>query len=90
MRGGSLNITERVYPCPLGAGSARPNPKMGASDPESPLFLGFSVLRGGSRPWSQKGARPWGRGRSGHCEIIGVVRTPFAMIDLRFWTGAPC
>ena len=30
----------RVYPYPLGAGSARPNPKMGAPDPESPLFLG--------------------------------------------------
>ena len=36
-------------------GSARPNPKMGASDPENPLFLGFSVLRGGLRPWSWKG-----------------------------------
>ena len=35
----------RVYPYPLGAGSARPNPKMGAPDPENPLFLGFSVLR---------------------------------------------
>ena len=43
----------RVYPHPLGAGSARPNPKMGAGDPENPLFLGFSVLRGGFRPWSQ-------------------------------------
>ena len=62
----------RVYPYPLGAGSARPNPKMGAPDPENPLFLGFSVLRGGLRPWSQtmvsEGARPWGRGRSGDCE----------------------
>ena len=45
----------RVYPHPLGAGSARPNPKMGAPDPENPLFLGFSVLRGGLRPWSRKG-----------------------------------
>ena len=35
----------RVYPYPLGEGSARPNPKMGAPDPENPLFLGFSVLR---------------------------------------------
>ena len=43
----------RVYLHPLGAGSARPNPKMGAPDPENPLFLGFSVLRGGLRPWSQ-------------------------------------
>ena len=45
----------RVYPYPLGVGSARPNPKMGASDPENPLFLGFSVLRGLPRPWSRKG-----------------------------------
>ena len=63
----------RVYPYPLGAGSARPNPKMGAPDPENPLFLGFSVLRGGLRPWSQtmvsERARPWGRGRSGDCDL---------------------
>ena len=61
----------RVYPYPLGAGSARPNPKMGAPDPENPLFPGFSVLRRELRPWSQtmvsEGARPWGRGRSGDC-----------------------
>ena len=56
----------RVYPYPLGAGagSARPNPKMGAAEPENPLFLGFSVIRGGLRPWSQimvsEEARPWG------------------------------
>ena len=37
------------------AGSARPNLKMGAPDPENPLFLGFSVLRGGLRPWSREG-----------------------------------
>ena len=53
----------RVYPYPLGAGSARPNPKKGGPDPENLLFLGFSVLRGGLRPWSQtmvsEGARPW-------------------------------
>ena len=59
-------------PLPLGAGSARPNPIMGAPDPENPLFLGHSVLRGGLRPWSQtmvsEGARPWDRGRSGDCE----------------------
>ena len=63
----------RVYPYPWARGPARPNPKMGALDPENPLFLGFSVLRGGLRPWSQtmvsQGARPWGRGRSGDCEI---------------------
>ena len=49
---GSLQQT-RVYPYPLGAGSARPNPKMGAPDPEAPLFPGSSVLRGGLRPQSQ-------------------------------------
>ena len=58
----------RVYPYPLGMGRARPNPKMGAPDPENPLFVGFSVLGRGLRPWSQtmvsEGARPWGRGRS--------------------------
>ena len=36
----------RVYPYPLVTGSARANPKVGAPDPENPLFLGFSVLRG--------------------------------------------
>ena len=62
----------RVYPYLLGAGPARPNPKMGAPDPENPLFLGFSLPRGGLRPWSQtmvsEGAKPRGRGRSGDCE----------------------
>ena len=68
---------KRVYPYPLGAGSARPNPKMGAPDPENPWFLGFSVLRGGFRPWSQtmvsEGARPWGRGRPGDCEYYSEL-----------------
>ena len=68
----------RVYPYPLGAGSARPNPTMGAPDPANPLFLGFSVSGGGLRPWSQtmvsEGARPWGRGRSGDCEFLVPVR----------------
>ena len=68
----------RVYPYPLGAGSARPNPKMGAPDPGNPLFLGFSVLGGGLRPWSQtmvsEGARPWGRGRSGDFQTVHVAR----------------
>ena len=31
------------------------------------------MLRGGLRPWSQtmvsEGARPWGRGRSGDCDL---------------------
>ena len=49
----SANQQTRVYPYPLVAGSARPNPKMGAPDPENPLFLGFSVLGGGPRPWSE-------------------------------------
>ena len=57
------------YPHPLGAGSARPNPKMGAPDPENPLFQRFSVLKRGLRPWSQ--ARPWGRGRSGDWGVGG-------------------
>ena len=64
----------RVHPYPLGAGSARPNPKMGAPDPENPSFLGFSVLGAGLRPWSQtmvsEGARPWGRGRSEDCDFL--------------------
>ena len=63
---------KRVYPYPLGARPARPNPKMGAPDPAKPLFLELFVLRGGLRPWSQtmvlEGARPWGGGRSGDCE----------------------
>ena len=37
----------------LPEGVLEPNPKMGAPDPENPLFLGFSVLRGGLRPWFQ-------------------------------------
>ena len=49
----------RVYPYPLGAGSARPNPKMGAPDPEKPLFLGFSVLRPGLRPTSGTSSQVW-------------------------------
>ena len=36
----------RVYPYPLGTGSARPNPKMGAPDPENPLFFGFLCSEG--------------------------------------------
>ena len=42
---------------PLGAGSARPNPKKGAPDPENPSCIGLTVLRGGLLEW----ARPWGR-----------------------------
>ena len=50
----------------------RPNPKKGAPETENPLFIGFTALRGGLRPWSQtmvsEGARPWGRGRSEFAE----------------------
>ena len=42
-----------VYPYPLGAGSARPNPKRGAPETENPSCMGFTPLRGGLRPWSQ-------------------------------------
>ena len=50
-------------PLPLGRGVCETKSKKGAPDPENPLFLGFSVLRGGLRPWSQtmvvsEGARP--------------------------------
>ena len=38
------------------------------------------MLRGGLRPWSQtmvsEGARPWGRGRSGDCELPFPPITP--------------
>ena len=75
----------RGLPLPLGRGSARPNPKMGAPDPENPLFLGFSVLIGGLRPWSQtmvsEGARPWGRGRSGDCESWKIKILPGIFLD---------
>ena len=57
-----LNSANKGLPLPLGAGSARPNPRRGAPDPENPLFLGFSVLRGLPRPPSQtmvsEGAKP--------------------------------
>ena len=46
---------KKGLPLPLGRGVCETNPKMGAPDPENPLFLGFSVLRGGLRPWSRKG-----------------------------------
>ena len=42
-----------IYPYPLGAGSARPNPEKGAPDTENPSCIGSTVLRGGVRPWSQ-------------------------------------
>ena len=45
----------RVYPYPFGRGACQTKSKNGRSDLENPLFLGFSVLRGGLRPWSRKG-----------------------------------
>ena len=55
------NQQTRVYPYPLVAGSARSNPKMGAPDPEKPLFIGFSVLRGSETMVRDHGLRPWSR-----------------------------
>ena len=75
-------------PPPLGAGSARPNQKKGAPDTKNPSCIGFTVLGGGLRPWSQtmvsKGARPWGRCRSVFAKekfffIAGVWTSPFTM-----------
>ena len=34
----------KVYPYPLGAGSARPSPRKGAPETEHPLFIGFTEL----------------------------------------------
>ena len=72
---------KRVYPYPLGAGSARPNPKR----PRKPFISVLSLqLRGGLRPWSQtmvsEGARPWGRGRSGDSESRGSARNYYATL----------
>ena len=66
---------------------------MGAPDPENPLFLGFSVLGGGLRPWSQtmvsEGARPWGRGRSGDFHkrefMTSSVPSPFRPLPGFHW-----
>ena len=45
----------RVYPYPLGAGSADQIQKRALQTQKPFLFPGFSVLRGGLRPWSRKG-----------------------------------
>ena len=62
-----------VCPYPLGAGSARPNPKS-VRQTQNPLFIGFTAPRGGLRPWSQtmvsEGARSWGRGRSEFAQLL--------------------
>ena len=89
-----------VYPYPLGAGSARPNPKMGAPDPENPLFLGFSVTQRGIETMVSEGARPWVRGRSGDCpqprlksQLQGAIKLgPSARVGwslLIFDSGSP-
>ena len=55
--------------------SKRPNPKKGAPDTQDPSCIGFTVLRGRLRPWSQtmvsEGARPWGKGRSEFADHAG-------------------
>ena len=47
--------------------------KKGAPDIENPLCIGFAVLGGGLRPWSQttvsEGARPCGRARSEFAQL---------------------
>ena len=50
-----------VYPYPLVAGSARPNPKMAPQTQKTLYFLGFSVLRGGPRSWSETMVSEWGQ-----------------------------
>ena len=60
---------------PLGRGVCETKSKMGAPDPENPLFLGFSVHSHRLRPWSRKGADlACGRGRCGDCEKFAKVR----------------
>ena len=45
----------RVYPYTLGAGSARPNPKMALRTQKTLYFQGFLCSEG-----DREGARPWG------------------------------
>ena len=49
------NSANKGLPLHLGRGVCVTKSKNGCSRPRSPLFLGFSVLRGGLRPWSRKG-----------------------------------
>ena len=55
-------------PLPLGRGDCDTRSKKGRSRHRNPSCIGFAVLGGGLRPWSQtmvsEWARPWGRGRS--------------------------
>ena len=59
----SLPSTQQtgVYPYPLGAGSARPNPPKGRSRQK---ILHAQNLQCSEGVWSPQAARPWGRGRS--------------------------
>ena len=45
-------------PLPLDRGVCETGSTNGRPDPENPLFLGFSVLRGGLRPWSESRKGP--------------------------------
>ena len=55
-------VGKKGLPLPLGRGVCETKSKNGRSTPENPLFLGFSVLRAGLRPWSQ--SRGLGRGQT--------------------------
>ena len=71
--GGALKFSKKgSTPTPWSRGLRDQIQKWAPLRTENPLFLGFSVLRGGLRPWSEtmvlEGARPWGRGRSGDCQ----------------------
>ena len=63
----------RVYPYPLVAGSARPNPKMGAPEHRKPFISRvFCAQRGSETMVSDHGlgrGQTMGRGRSGDCRI---------------------
>ena len=50
------NLSKQGSAPTLGCGVCETKSKMGAPDPENPLFLGFYVLRRALRPWSQC---PW-------------------------------
>ena len=63
-----MDSANRRLPLPFGRRVCETMSKKGAPDTENPSLIGFTVLGGGLRPWSQtmvsEGARPWGRGRS--------------------------
>ena len=75
---GSLLSANRGLPLPLGAGSARPNPKKGAPDRKSFTHRVCSAQRGIETMVSE-GTRPWVRGRSKKfsCESQRVPRGHF-------------